>query len=161
MMPAPKTPFEIARSIKDREPLTTIERFALESIKQIASEGRRATQLELCAATGVGYQTGALPAILQRLERKGYITREHFQRGMKICLVDLGICTAPPSDQSPHWRERTDPVPSPAIQSIRERSQPLAAMIDAEARRTGKPLNGLLADLVYIGWHQYDQERGE
>jgi hypothetical protein len=161
-MAAPSSAFEVRQ--RANEALTVIERIALESLKQIATEGRRATQAELCAATGVNYQTGALPAILRRLEDKGYIKREVFQRGMTICIPSLGICTAPPIDRSPHWRQRTASVPTPAIQPIRERAKPIASMIETESRLLGKSMTDFLADLVYIGWHEYqaekDSERG-
>jgi hypothetical protein len=153
----PKSVFDVRRNVN--APLTVIERIALECLKQIASEGRRATQAELCAATGVNYQTGALPAILRRLEDKGHIKREIYQRGMTICIPSLGVCTAPPQDQSPHWRQRTDRVPSPTIQPVRERAKPVAAMIETEARLLGKSLTDFLADLVYIGWHEYQAEK--
>lgn len=87
------------------KPLTAIERIALESLRQIATEGREATQAELCAATGVKYQQGTLPAILKRLEDKGYIKREIFHKGMQVHIVPLGISTARPSCTVPHWRD--------------------------------------------------------
>lgn len=142
-------------------PLTATESIALESIKQIVSEGRVATRAEICAAVGSdNLEGGTAPGILRRLEQKGYITREVFQRGMKICLAN-GRCTAEPRDLSPHWRLRTERVPTPAIQSIRERSKPLSTMIEAESRMSGKHMNDFLADLVYIGWHEYMAEKGE
>jgi hypothetical protein len=157
MMVAPTTAFEVRRNAN--APLTVIERIALECLKQIAAEGRQATQPELCAATGVGYQTGALPAILKRLEDKGHIKRQVFQRGMIVCIPALNVCTAPPKDTSPHWRLRTERVPTPAIQAVREHAKPVAAMIEAEARLRGVPLASFLADLVYIGWHGYQTEK--
>lgn len=142
-------------------PLTAVESIALECLKQIASEGRTATQPELCAATGAGYQTGTVPAILNRLEKKGYITRQVFQRGMIVHIVATGQTTRAPNDQTPHWRLRTDRVPAPAIQHFRERAKPVAAMIEAEARLLGKSLTDFLSDLVYIGWHEYQAEKAE
>lgn len=142
-------------------PLTAIESIALESLKQIASEGRRATQPELCAATGVAYQSGAITGILNRLERKGHITRQIFQRGMIVCIAETGQCTAPPSDTSPHWRlrDRSSDPPAPAIQQTRQRDVSLFTMIEQAARTEGKPITEFLVDLVYIGWHGYAAER--
>lgn len=156
MMAAPRTAAEVRR--RENEPLTVIERIALESLKQIAHEGRQATQPELCAATGVGYQTGALPAILKRLEDKGYITRKVYQRGMTVCIPSLNICTLPPKDTSPHWRARTDRVPAPAIQALEQRAKPLASMIEAKARSLGKPLHEFLMDCVYVGFHEIQRD---
>ncbi len=155
------TTYKTAARCNERPPLTVNEKIAFECLKQIAAEGRCATQAELCAAVGVGYQQGTMPAMLQRMERKGYITRTVFQRGMIVCLTDLGICTAPPKDQSPHWRDRpkADPVPTPAIHLVR--NLPIAAQLEQDARAEGKTLAEHLMNLIYIGHHGYRAEREE
>jgi len=159
-MAAPRTASDVRRAAN--APLTTIEGIALECIRQIASEGRRATRDEICAAIGSdNYEGGTVPGVLNRLEAKGYITRDIYQRGMRLCIVSTGQCTAPPRDTSPHWRLRTESVPTPTIQAVRERNKPIAAMIEAEARQMGKHPADFLADLVYIGWHEYQAEKGE
>jgi hypothetical protein len=141
-------------------PLTPTENIALEALKQIASENRRATKAEICAAIGSdNYEGGTAPGVVNRLEDKGYVTTNRFQRGFQVCIVATGQCTALPTDTTPHWRLRTDSVPTPAIQSVRERSKPIAAMIEAEARLLGKSLSDFLGDLVYIGWSEYQVEK--
>jgi hypothetical protein len=159
LMTVPRTATDVRKAAN--APLTTIERIAMECLRQIASEGRQATLIELCAATGLNYQTGGVPAILKRLEDKGYIKRTVFQKGMIVCIPSLNICTAPPQDKSPHWRQRTERVPTPTIQAVRERNKPIASMIEAEARQLGKAPAEFLADLVYIGWSEYQAEKGE
>lgn len=139
-------------------PLTPIERIALECLKQIAGDGRQATQAEILAAIG-SQAVATAPGIVRRLEQKGYITRSQFQRGFQVCIVETGQCTTPPHDTSPHWRLRTDRPPTPAIQSVRDRSKPIAALIEAEGRVLGKHHSDWLADLVYIGWHAYQAEK--
>lgn len=157
-MTAPRTAFEVRRNAN--QGLTTIESIALECIKQIVREGRRATNAELCAAIGSeNYDGGTGPGVLARLEAKGFITRHRFQRGMQVCIAATGQCTAPPRDTSPHWRLRTEQVPTPAIQTVRERNKPIASMIEAEARTSGKQMTDFLADLVYIGWFAYLAEK--
>jgi hypothetical protein len=101
-----------------------------------------------------------VPGIMRRLEVKGFIKRNIFQRGRQVCIVETGECTAAPPCTAPHWRQRTETTPTPAIQQIRERV-PMAAEIEMEARRLGKHVTEFLADLVYIGWHEYraEQER--
>lgn len=159
MSSVPKSPFDVARA--SRSALTPIEFEVFARCEEAASQGLPAPSIEeLTTAIGVN-GAATVPGIMKRLEGKGYITRKIFQRGRQVCITATGQCTVPPSNQSPHWRLRTDPVPAPAIQSIRERSQPLAAMIEAAARKLGKQPNAFLCDLVYIGWHQYDQEQGE
>jgi hypothetical protein len=158
LMAAPRSITEV-RKIANA-PLSTIESIALECIRQIASEGRRATKAEICAAIGSdNYEGGTVSGVIGRLESKGYIQRETYQRGMKLCIVATGQCTAPPRDTSPHWRLRTESVPTPAIQAVRERNKPVSAMIEAEARQLGKHQADFLADLVYIGWHEYQAEK--
>lgn len=140
-------------------PLTTVERIVLERCESAAIEGMPAPSIEelsrAIGATGVS----TVPGVMKRLEAKGYITRQIFQRGRIVCIASTGQCTLPPHDQSPHWRFRTDQPPTPAIQSFRERAKPVSAMIEAEARLTGKALSDFLADLVYIGWHEYQAEK--
>jgi hypothetical protein len=143
-------------------PLTAIESIALECLKQIASEGRQATQPEICAAIGVtNIQSGTVPAVLSRLEQKGYITREYYQRGMMICIRATGQCTIPPANRAPHWRNRVEAVPTPAIQAIRERSQSVAKWMEEKARREGKSLHEFAMDCAYAGAHAIMAEEEE
>lgn len=138
--------------------LTAIESIALECLKQIAREGRQATQPELCAATGAMYQSGTVPAILKRLEQKGYITRKVYQRGFAVSISGTNLSTAEPPNTAPHWRDRTDQVQSPAIHMVRQKMPQASVLIEQEARKLGKPMSDFLADLVYIGWHEYQRE---
>ena len=142
-----------------RVPLSPVERTILERCEQAAESGEPAPSIDelsqAIGATGVA----TVPGVMKRLEAKGYITRQIFQRGRIVCITETGQCTLPPNDQTPHWRMRTDRVPSPTIQSVRERSKPIAAMIEAEARMTGSSLTDFLSDLVYIGWHEYQAEK--
>jgi hypothetical protein len=50
-------------------------------------------------------------------------------------------------------------ISAAAIQAVRDRAKPVAAMIEAEARLLGKSLTDFLGDLVYIGWHEYQAEK--
>jgi hypothetical protein len=157
LMAVPRTRAEVARNAN--APLTTVERIVLERCRAAAAAGEKAPSIEELSseigATGVA----TVPGIMKRLEAKGYITRQIFQRGRIVCIAATGQCTAPPKDTSPHWRLRTEPVPTPAIQAVRERNKPVGAMIEAEARQLGKHHSDFLADLVYIGWHAYQAEK--
>lgn len=147
-------------SEQNRPPLTPTESIALECLKQIASEGRRVTNAEICAAIGSdNHEGGTGPAVISRLEQKGYITRNQFQRGCQVCIVDSGICTIPPQNTAPHWRKRTERVPTPTIRQISETTRIIATQIEIESRAVGKHYSDFLADLVYIGWHQYQAEK--
>jgi hypothetical protein len=157
-------PWVVKRRILARAPaLTAIEQRVYDICKAAAAEGRALeTSDEIMArigATGVA----TVPGILKRLESKGYIERTIYQRGRVVCIPETGQCTLPPANLAPHWRLRTDEVPSPAIQAVRDKSKPISAMIEAEARLLNRPISAFLADLAYIGWHQYqaEKERGE
>lgn len=139
--------------------LTPIEQAVLSICRQAAAEGRPLESIEEISAR-IGVQgISTVPGIMKRLEAKGCITRNIYQRGRQVCIPETGQCTAAPSCTAPHWRFRTERVPTPAIHTIRERAKPVAAMIETEARLTGKALSEFLADLVYIGWHGYMAEK--
>jgi hypothetical protein len=141
-------------------PLTPVERIAFEAIKQIINEGRQVRKAEICAAVGSeNWDGGTASGIIGRLEAKGYISRRKFQRGMIVCIGDT--CSAPPNDQSPHWRDRERAVPVPAIQAIRQREPELAVLIEKAARAEGKFLNDFLADCTFNGFRLYQDMKDE
>jgi hypothetical protein len=156
-------PRSIGRMALANPPLTPIEQRVFDCYQRAARLGAPAPSTEEMTEMIGALSDSTIPGITRRIEEKGYITRQIFQRGRVICIAETGHCTAPPNDTSPHWRLRADRVPTPAIQAVRQRSMPLAAMIEAEARLTGRSLTDFLADLVYIGWHEYaaEKERGE
>lgn len=157
MATAARTRFSIMREIAS--PLSTIEQRVYEFCKAAASEGRELDNIgEMSDAIGLA-STSTIPGAMKRLEEKGYITRKIYQRGRQVCITATGQCTPPPANTAPHWRDRVEQVPSPAIQKVAEKSKPIAAMIEAEARITGQSVAALLADLVYIGWLEYVAER--
>lgn len=140
-------------------PLTVVEQRVYDSYCDAAANGSPAPSIEELAreigATGVA----TVPGITKRLEEKGYITRQVYQRGRMVCIVATGQCTLPPKDQTPHWRTRTDRVPAPAIQAIRQRMPSTSAEIERDARERNISLQQHLEDLVYIGHHGYRAEK--
>jgi hypothetical protein len=156
----PQNPVDVRRAVREaaNRELSAIESIALEAIIQIAVEGREATQVELCAATGVKYQQGTLPAVLRRLEKAGCITRKIYQRGMQLFLNGTDLRTREPKNTTPHWTHRKDRVPTPAIHQVRVRSKSLASKIEATAKVLSKPLHEFLMDCTYVGFHQIEAE---
>jgi DNA-binding Lrp family transcriptional regulator len=154
---APRTAFDVRLSARDM--LSPIERRVLEICEQAADDGRELDSIESMAAAIGASGVATVPGIMKRLEAKGYITRTVYQKGRRVCIAATGKCTATPRNTAPHWRMRTEALPTPAIQALRERSKPIAAMIEAEARMSGKSHSEFLADLVYIGWHEYQAEK--
>lgn len=154
---APRTVFDVRHAAN--APLSPIEQRVLEICKRAADEGRELDSIEDMRMELGALSYSTVPGIMKRLEAKGHISRRIYQRGRVVCIAATGQCTAEPSNQAPHWRFRTDQPQTPTIQAIRERAKPIAAMIEAESRLTGKPIAEFLADLVYIGWHEYQAEK--
>jgi hypothetical protein len=153
--------FDLHRKTLQSIALTQIERDVLAICRRAAVEQRELEPTEvIMARLGLsGY--GTVPGVLKRLEAKGLISRSIYQRGRQVCIVETGQCTAPPSNTAPHWRLREENVPTPAIQQVRQKMPQASVLIEQEARRLGKHMSDFLADLVYIGWHEYDQRREE
>jgi hypothetical protein len=153
MMAAPRTAFEVARTAN--VPLTPIERRVFEICCADAAAGRMLTPndeiAERIGATGAG----TVPGILARIEAKGFIIREIYQRGRKVCIAATGQCTAPPECQVIHWRKIADRAPTPAIHQIRQHDMNLAQWIETEARRTGRNHLEFLEELVRRGVQDY------
>jgi len=152
MMAAPRSPVDVRRDI----PLSAVEAIALRYCAEAIAAGQQITQDGLCAAVG-GSGGGTAPTILKRLEEKGFITRKIFQRGVQVCITATGQCSLPPRDTSPHWRLRSESVPAPTPQTLR--NEKIGSAIEADAKARGVTLQNHLHDLVYIGHHAYREER--
>lgn len=160
-MSAPRTAVDVR--LQANMPLSVVERIALAHCVDQARAGRAVTQESIMLAIGSQNTTGGTSAgVLKRLEEKGYITRTAYQRGVQVCIVSTGQCTAPPPCRVPHWRTIKDRVPVPAIHQIRQRDMPLAQWIETEARRIGRDHLDFLQELVRRGTQDYraDQECG-
>jgi hypothetical protein len=154
----PKTPFDVRRGVG----LTTVERIALEHCEQRAKLGEPVTQLSVMAAIGSQNTTGGTSAgILNRLENKGVITRKAYQRGVQVCIVATGKCTAPPPCTVPHWRTVTDRAPLPAIQQVRIRDITLAQWIENQARQLGRDYLDFATELLRRGAQDYKADQEE
>lgn len=141
-------------------PLTPVEKVALNFLKGRASQGSPVSRADIVEAIGSqNWLGGTAAGILNRLEEKGLITRTFFQRGVQVCIVETGQCTAAPTCTAPHWRNRTENVPAPAIQAVRERVPTVLEMAEKAAKLEGCDTQTMLHHFVYIGAHAYMQER--
>lgn len=84
----------------ERAVLAFIERAALQE-RELEPNDEIAHRLD---CTG----SGTVRGIMVRLERKGYIATESFQRGRRVLAKRLGKWTASPKCTVPHWREIYD-----------------------------------------------------
>lgn len=92
-------------SFPDFTPLGDTEKIVLDFIERAAREGRELERSEVIEASlGFASGCGGCRAVMRRLERKGYIKVESFQRGRRVYAVRLDKWTKPPLCVVPHWR---------------------------------------------------------
>jgi DNA-binding MarR family transcriptional regulator len=151
-------------------PLSLWERRIFATIVVAAEVGRLApTADELQAVCGCN-SVSTTVNIVHRLERRGLIWVERYQRSRRMFVVSTGKATAPVSNKTPHWRTLSRPksVPALSLQHVRQRQPDLAAEIIRAAHREGMRIDDFIADLVWSGWQQRiaaaevrDEGRGE
>lgn len=140
--------------------LSPVEKTALCFIREKAMRNEQVTRADIAIAIGSqNLWGGTAPGVLNRLEEKGYITRTYYQRGLQVCDVETGLCTAPPACRATHWRLRTEDTPTPPLHAVRTRSPDLAAVVESEARKANISLPEFLMDLVYNGLELWLEKR--
>lgn len=153
---------EINEADSDSPLLSPVEKTALALCAERARRQQPITQLDLTIAVGSGNWTGSTAAgILNRLERKGYIERTYYQRGVQVCIVETGECTAPPTNQATHWRDRDEPVQTPPIHELRKYKPHATTIIEREAAASGKAMHDFLQDLVFNGLELWLDRRAD
>ena len=136
--------------------LSPVERTALDYIRKQAREGKQVTRADIAVAIGSqNLWGGTAPGVLNRLEEKGYITRTFYQRGLQVCDVESGLCTAAPASRATHWRLRQECVPTPPLHIVRQRAPTRAGIIENEARRHSMSMQDFLMDLIDNGLELY------
>jgi hypothetical protein len=127
--------------------LTPWEQRAFAAIEAAANEGRRfPTADDLMEAIGCESHASTVN-VVARLELRGLITVERFQRERVGTIVATGKRTAEPKTRAKHWRERVEHLPEP-LHLIRRRDQKLFQAVLLEARRERKSPTQMLARLV-------------
>lgn len=110
----------------------------------------------------IGCHSNSTPSeVMRRLEKRGLIKREIYQRGRRVTIVATGKMTRACVNTAPHWRDRPRDVPRPSPTTIQQRKPDTAAEIFREAQRRGKAPQDFLADLVWIGWQSLDSVGGD
>lgn len=129
-------------------PLTEIERSVLEFVERAALQERELESNE-AIADALGFSgTGTIRGIMLRLERKGYVRIESYQRGRKVYATRVERWTRPPMCVVPHWRTVFD-------QSRETPSLPLARLLSfptvvAEINRLQRERNLSFADAQIV-----------
>lgn len=152
MASAPQTPFDVRRQANSPSP---VEQAALDHCVEMAEQGQRITQMSIMQAIGSQNTTGGTSAgVLNRLENKGHIKRTFYQRGVQVCIVATGKCTAVPPNTALHHTLR-EKVPTPTIQAVRQRDISDAEMVERIAKQSGMPIQEVLALAVHDGLERW------
>ena len=132
----------------------------LAALTDAADRGARCpTNEELGDLLGMGLS--APPGIMRRLETRGLIAVEVYQRERRVTIVSTGKQTAAVRTPAPHWRNRPRDVPAPAAHALRVQRPDTARDIMAAARRLKREPADFLADLVWLGWAQWQETEVE
>ncbi|MEO6216047.1 MAG: hypothetical protein ABIO86_08455 [Sphingomonas sp.] len=136
------------------EGLPEMERVALALIAEAAEAGRQApTADDIQEHTGCN-SISTTVNLVRRLELRGLIEVERFQRTRRITVVSTGKRTAGVSNETPHWRKGPRPRSAPAvpISYVQQRKPELAREMIIAARREGLSVQDFLGELVWAGW---------
>lgn len=132
------------------------ERLIYRALVRAANAGKPCpTADELSEIIG-SHSVSTTVGVIQRLEKKGKVKVDRYQRGRRVTIVATGKTTRACMNTAPHWRDRPHDVPSPAPTILKQRKPDTAAEIFREAQKRGKAPQDFLADLVWIGWQQLD-----
>ena len=135
------------------------EREVLACVTEAAEVGRQApTGDELQERCGCD-SISTTVHLVQRLERKGLIQVERYQRTRRITIVATGKATAPVTNRTPHWRtlKRPGRMPSAALPGLKTRRPDVAMAIIKAAHREGMALDDFIAELVWAGWQSREE----
>lgn len=136
------------------KPITIWESRIFAALSDAAENGRPcpiAEELSIWAGCSAISTTVRL---VQRLEQRGLIKVESYQRARRVTIVATGKSTAAVTNPAPHWRVRPRPItlPGPSIAQIRGRSLDFAREVMSAARTERMEIGEFLAELAWHGW---------
>jgi len=134
--------------------LSDMERETLAMIAEAAEAGRQApTADDIQERIGCN-SISTTVNLVRRLELRGLIEVERFQRTRRITVLSTGKRTAAVSNQTPHWRSgpRKRSAPSVPLSYVQQRKPDLAREMIVAARREGLSMQDFLGELVWVGW---------
>ena len=139
--------------------LSPWERAVLACVTEAADAGRAAPTgdelQECCGCDSISTTVN----LVQRLERKGLIQVERYQRTRRITVLATGKATAPVTNRTPHWRTKKRPgrMPSASLHMVKARDPDMAMQIIKAARREGMGLDDFIVELVWAGWQSREE----
>lgn len=134
--------------------LSLWEQIALAAIVEAADSGSPAPTcdelVERCGCNAVSTTAD----LVKRLERRGLIRVERYQRSRRIYVLATGKATAEVMNKRPHWRTMPRPASLPSVAStyIQQRKPDLARDIIVAARHEGMNVQEMILELIWIGW---------
>jgi DNA-binding MarR family transcriptional regulator len=134
------------------------ERLVLRALIRAANAGQPCPKADDLQELLGCYSNSTPTEVIRRLEKRGLIKVERYQRGRRVTIVSTGKMTRACVNTAPHWRDRPRDVPTPSAVSLQQRRPDTAAQIFAEARKLGKAPQEFLADLVWVGWRETRRE---
>lgn len=146
----------------DLSHLTPNERSVYDFIEAAAAEDRELEPNDEIAHQCGWSGTGTVSDILRRLERKGVIKVESFQRGRKVWVARMEKWTAAPPCTAPHWRDvyresrgKTPTVPPARIATVAN----VAMTVNQIMRERNLPMVEAQVLLMSYGVGAYLSER--
>lgn len=136
------------------KPLSEWEAKILARIEEAAEKGEPAPLAEdlaeICGCSAISTTV----RLVHRLDQRGLIKVEVYQRGRRITVVATGKSTAPVRNQAPHWRVRPRPasMPAPSLAHVKGRNLNFALEVMQAARADGMEFADFLAELAWHGW---------
>ena len=141
------------------------EAMVYRSLSRAAENGERCpTSIEI--ATMLDCSPGGTAAgIVKRLERRGLISVERYQRERRVTIVATGKSTAQVKTPAPHWRTRPRPASMPSVSPtyLTAKRASMGAAIVMAAQQEGMSVQEFIAELAWAGWLQREaaiQSRG-
>lgn len=158
----------INREIADEygRELSFNEKTVLAYCERAAEENRELEPKDTIAhEMGLIGMGGSIRGIMLRLEQKGFIKTEFYQRGRRVQILSSGKWTKAPRNTSPHWRTIFDhsrkSTPALPIHTVAQKVPNAAMWINTEARASNRPLADVMVELICRGIACAEADRAE
>lgn len=116
-----------------------------------------ASNADLGDTIGSINSTGSTVAgIVKRLEMRGLITVERYQRERRVTIVATGKSTAEVRTPAPHWRTRPRPASMPSVSPtyLTAKRASMGTALVMAAQQEGMTVQEFIAELAWAGWLQ-------
>lgn len=132
------------------------EAMVYRELSRAADENRTCpTVTDLCVLLDCS-PGGTTAGIIKRLERRGLIKVDRYQRERRVTIVATGKSTAEVRTPAPHWRTRPRPasMPSVAPTYLTAKRASMGSALVSAAQQEGMSVQEFIAELAWTGWLQ-------